>query len=85
MKMISNSIISVLLLAAPLLLTQQSVNVNASASCPSLAFESLPFDQSCQNACLNGANAGELVGPGILTSGEASKYNVAGFYFGHQN
>jgi len=79
---ISNSNIVVLLFAVPLLLTQQSVKVNASASCPSLAEKkSLPFNQSCQNACLDG----ELVGPGILTSGEASKYNVAGFYFGHQN
>mmetsp|Transcript_15449 Transcript_15449/g.17680 ORF Transcript_15449/g.17680 Transcript_15449/m.17680 type:complete len:82 (-) Transcript_15449:446-691(-) len=81
MKVISNSNIAVLLLTVPLLLTQQSVQVNASASCPS-GKGSLPFTQSCQNACPDGEL---VVGPGILTSGGASKYNVAGFYFGHQN
>jgi len=85
MKVISNSNIAVLLLAAPLLLTQHSATVDASASCPSAIEQDLPFDQSCQNACLDGPNAGELVGPGMLKSGETSKYNVAGFYFGHQN
>mmetsp|Transcript_6242 Transcript_6242/g.14731 ORF Transcript_6242/g.14731 Transcript_6242/m.14731 type:complete len:86 (+) Transcript_6242:272-529(+) len=72
-----------LLAAAPLLLGR----VGGSPSCPS-AYEGTvppPFDQSCQNACSTGADAGALVGPGVLTSGEASPYDVAGIYFGHQN
>jgi len=43
------------------------------------------FDQSCRNSCSTGADAGALVGPGVLTSGDASSYDVAAIYFGHQN
>ena len=83
--MIRNSI-AALLAAAPLLLVQQLANA-VSPSCPSTYKGNIPppFDQSCQNSCSTGANAGEIVGPGVLTSGEASQYDVAGIYFGHQN
>jgi len=60
--------------------------VEGSLLCPS-DFSNPPpgFDQSCQNSCSTGPNAGAIVGPGMLTSGEASSYVVAGIYFGHQN
>jgi len=83
--MIGNSIVT-LLSFAPLLLLQL-VDADVSPSCP-LTYEGSfppPFDQSCQNSCSTGANAGEIVGPGVLTSGEASKYDVAAIYLGYQN
>ena len=59
------------------------VNGN-SPSCPSTVPETLPvFDQSCRNVC-GGVNSGEIVGPGSLKS-VASQYDVAAFYFGHQD
>jgi len=82
--MIRNSI-AALFAAAPLLLVQQSANA-LSPSCSTTYEGNIPpFDQTCQNSCSTGANAGELVGPGVLTSGEARQYDVAGLYFGHQN
>jgi hypothetical protein len=87
----SNSAITVLLLTASLLVIQQSTKagvVNAdSPSCPTtLEVDAPAFDFTCQNSCVNGPNPAGLVGPGILTSGvEASKYDVAALYFGHQN
>jgi len=58
-----------------------------SPSCPSgpKSVVAPPFEQSCQNHCSFGANAGEIVGPAVLKSGDASGYEVAAIYFGHQN
>ena len=85
----SDSAIAALLLTASLFVIQQSTKagvVNAdSPSCPTtLEIDAPPFDFTCQNSCADGP-AG-LVGPGVLTNDvEASKYDVAALYFGHQN
>lgn len=78
---IRNSVLA-FLAAAPLLLVRLA---EASPSCPSIADVVPSFDHSCQNSCNVGADAGALVGPGVLSSGEASTYEVAGIYFGYQN
>lgn len=59
--------------------------VGACSVCPSLDIPPLTFDQSCQNTCSTGAETGALVGPGVLSSGDASTYDVAAFYFGYQS
>ena len=42
--------------------------------------------QSCVNFCESCTNYNETVGPAVLASGAAShRYDVAAFYFGHQN
>ncbi len=58
--------------------------VGASPSCPSTSSIPASFDQSCQNSCTTGPDAGALVGPGVL-SDVASTYSVAAIYFGYQN
>jgi hypothetical protein len=59
--------------------------VEASPSCPSTANFPPSFNQACLNVCSTGSDAGHLVGPYVLSSGEPTPYDVAGFYFGHQN
>ena len=82
--MISNSVVT--LVFAALLQFQP---LHASPSCPTTFNGDTPplFIQTCQNSCESGSNVGEMVGPRILTSSldAASKYDIAGFYFGHQN
>jgi len=78
---IRNSIVG-FLAAVPLLLIQL---VEVTPLCSSQSTPPPFFDQSCQNSCIIGSDAGAIVGPGVLTSGEASTYSVAGIYFGHQD
>lgn len=74
---VQNTFVLVLVAAARL--------VGACRLCPSTSSIPTSFDQSCQNACSTGAEMGALVGPGVLSSGDASTYDVAAFYFGYQS